>query len=199
MAKEIFLASLQSLFSEPKYSDFTITCNDRKWNVHKLVLCTQSSFFSKACDGAFQEAESGEVDLKDDPDVVNAMIYFFYTFEYDDTEVPDNERMPFAVRTFIIADNYDIEPLKEQAANRFRVLTRDAPCGNGFSRAVKLMYENTLDTGTHESDLRSNAVKFAFNVRHVSSSSICRHDTRCTIRKFGCVRIAVIKALTGGK
>ncbi|KAF2232169.1 hypothetical protein EV356DRAFT_568953 [Viridothelium virens] len=158
MAKDNFLASLRSLFNRPEYSDFTVTCNGRKWNVHKLVLCTQSNFFAKACHGAFKEAESGDVDLKDDPDIVNAMIEFFYTFEYNDKEVPDDERMPFAIRAFIIADKHDIEPLKEHAANRFRVLTEKAPCGDSFSRSVKLIYENTLDTGTHESKLRSIAV-----------------------------------------
>jgi len=51
--------------------------------VHKKVLCAQSDFFQKACEGGFQEASSGVIDLtEDDPDAVRAMVQFCYTVDY---------------------------------------------------------------------------------------------------------------------
>jgi hypothetical protein len=51
--------------------------------VHKKVLCGQSDFFEKACEGGFKEASSGVIDLTDDdPDAVKAMVQFCYTVNY---------------------------------------------------------------------------------------------------------------------
>lgn len=37
------------------YSDLTIKCNGKEFQVHKFVLCTQSAFFAKAVKkGAFE-------------------------------------------------------------------------------------------------------------------------------------------------
>ena len=94
------------------------------------------------------------------------MIKFLYTFEYDDKDVPDHDHMPFAIRAFIIADKYDIEPLKKQATERFEALTDYPPCGDGFSCAVNLIYENTLDSGVKEQRLRMNAVSYAWARYH---------------------------------
>ena len=93
---------------------------------------------------------------------MDAMLRFLYTFEYNDENISAQNRMPFAIRTFIVADKYDIEPLKEQAAGRFMALTSSAPCGNAFSSAVKLIYENTVDSGTNESMLRNTAVEYGW-------------------------------------
>lgn len=40
-----------SLLTSGKYSDLLLECNSHSWQVHKFVLCTQSSFFTKACEG----------------------------------------------------------------------------------------------------------------------------------------------------
>jgi BTB/POZ domain len=51
--------------------------------VHKKVLCGQSDFFEKACEGGFKEASSGVIDLTgDDPDAVKAMVQYCYTVNY---------------------------------------------------------------------------------------------------------------------
>jgi len=42
------------VFYSGKYADLTITCGERSWNVHEIVVCAQSDFFTKACDGAFK-------------------------------------------------------------------------------------------------------------------------------------------------
>lgn len=47
-------AHFSTLLASGKYSDLTLTCGTRHWKVHKSVLCLQSDFFAKACDGNFK-------------------------------------------------------------------------------------------------------------------------------------------------
>ena len=49
---------LSGLLGSGKYSDLTLTCGSRSWKVHKGVLCLQSDFFAKACDGNFKVGDS---------------------------------------------------------------------------------------------------------------------------------------------
>lgn len=57
---------LPRLHLNGKYSDLTVQCGQRHWNVHRAILCSRSSFFDKACGGNFLEAETGIMDLSDD-------------------------------------------------------------------------------------------------------------------------------------
>jgi hypothetical protein len=42
-------AGFEDLLVTGEYSDFTIHFSDEVLHVHKIVLCSQSSFFAKAC------------------------------------------------------------------------------------------------------------------------------------------------------
>jgi len=47
------LAGLANLRGQEKYADFVIECHGIKFPVHKVVLCSQSEYFDKACGGGF--------------------------------------------------------------------------------------------------------------------------------------------------
>ncbi|KAL8992660.1 MAG: hypothetical protein Q9169_006931 [Polycauliona sp. 2 TL-2023] len=90
--KAILASRIASQFNDPKYSDLTIICGDRKCYVHRIVLCAESVFFKVACNGKFLEAASNEIKLpEDEPMAVERMLKFLYTGDYDDTDNEDSQ------------------------------------------------------------------------------------------------------------
>ncbi|KAK3318135.1 hypothetical protein B0H66DRAFT_602737 [Apodospora peruviana] len=81
---------LAALRQNNKYADLTVTCGEhpdsRTFNLHRAVVCSKSPFFDKACSGAFKEASTAHIDLKDDAKIFEKFIQFLYTGNYDDDE-----------------------------------------------------------------------------------------------------------------
>ncbi|KAF2107726.1 hypothetical protein BDV96DRAFT_505827 [Lophiotrema nucula] len=78
-----YLASMRSLLETGKHSDFTITCGNSTFRVHKSIVCTQSEFF----DAASRFGKEGQEQLvnlpKDDETAVGYMIQYMYGLDYD--------------------------------------------------------------------------------------------------------------------
>lgn len=53
MDSDALPSMLGELLVSGDYSDFTITCKGRTFNVHRAVVCPQSSFFAAALNGRF--------------------------------------------------------------------------------------------------------------------------------------------------
>ncbi|KAM4054483.1 BTB/POZ domain-containing protein [Hirsutella rhossiliensis] len=79
--------SLKTLLLDHKYADLVIRCGGQDFKAHRAIVCPQSSFFAKACDNGFKEAETGVIDLPDDePEIVTHFLQFLYTGNYQDGE-----------------------------------------------------------------------------------------------------------------
>ncbi|KAF2165474.1 hypothetical protein M409DRAFT_24324 [Zasmidium cellare ATCC 36951] len=78
------ISSIPSLLTSGKWSDLLLECDNHSWQVHKFVLCTQSSFFTKACEGdTWEEAKNSKVTLPDDhSEAVDAVLQYLYTSSY---------------------------------------------------------------------------------------------------------------------
>ncbi len=111
------IEGLHRLYSEGKHTDLTITCGERRWQVHKALLCAQSEYFYKGCSGVLQEAQSNTISLhNDDPAMVNILIEHFYDKIPDDVATGNVlSRTDFYVGVHAIADKYCIDPLKKWA------------------------------------------------------------------------------------
>ncbi|KAI1196251.1 hypothetical protein F5X97DRAFT_220570 [Nemania serpens] len=81
---EELLGSLKRLYANGDYSDLTIVCNGKHYEVHKCIICPRSEFFAAACRGGFKEAREGKISLPDDdPVAVDLMIWYFYHLDYE--------------------------------------------------------------------------------------------------------------------
>jgi hypothetical protein len=64
------------LFTSGMYSDLTIVCGTKRYQVHRALLATRSAFFEGACRNSFLEAETGVIDLsEDDAEAVEHMVH----------------------------------------------------------------------------------------------------------------------------
>jgi hypothetical protein len=66
-----------------EYSDFTIKCGEKTFNVHRAVLGASSEFFAKAFKTRFGKGDHPSINLaEDDLEVVARMIVFSYAGDY---------------------------------------------------------------------------------------------------------------------
>ncbi|KAK5710265.1 hypothetical protein LTR17_019035 [Elasticomyces elasticus] len=179
-------SAAEALWRTGKYSDLTIKCGDKQWAVHKAIVCMQSPFFAKACDGSFKEAKEGVITLEDDhPTVVKGMLQFMYNvdyltgcmewvhdsdcgrdIEYGECYCDGNGGNPsirfqpllFDVHIHIIADKYDLPGLAMLAVADFKMRAEVEWNTRTFAEAVFLVYGAATD---RERDLRDIVVRAA--------------------------------------
>lgn len=71
-----------------EYSDFLVTCANREFHVHRLVICPRSSYFRLVCKESFKEGITQKLDLVDeDPDVFQSVLTFLYTGIYETCKI----------------------------------------------------------------------------------------------------------------
>lgn len=54
---------LRDLLSQGEYSDMKISCKGRIFNVHRAVVCPQSSFFKTALNGKYAVSPNYSIDM----------------------------------------------------------------------------------------------------------------------------------------
>ncbi|GKZ34864.1 hypothetical protein AbraIFM66950_005261 [Aspergillus brasiliensis] len=71
-----------SLYLSSEWSDLTIRCGDQVFPAHKWILCQQSEYFARACNGSFIES-SGEIVIEElEPIYFRETLKFLYTGDY---------------------------------------------------------------------------------------------------------------------
>jgi hypothetical protein len=62
------------------FSDVTVKCGDRTWQLHKNILCSRSVWFEKALTGSFEEAKTGVVEIQNfAPEAIDWLVHYIYT------------------------------------------------------------------------------------------------------------------------
>ncbi|KAI4640059.1 hypothetical protein J4E93_008859 [Alternaria ventricosa] len=125
-------ARLKALLSSGDYSDLKITCGLDAYNVHKAIVCPQSSFFKNAEKFPVgKEAEEGRVHLpEDDPHAVKLLVQYFYESEYD-PQLPK------------------IDPKDE---TRYRIVSNADPKNNAEDDGFHYRFPHTCKAGCEEGD-----------------------------------------------
>ncbi|RAL01447.1 BTB/POZ domain-containing protein [Aspergillus ibericus CBS 121593] len=83
--------TISRFFLSTKRSDLTIACEDQTFPAHRCVVCPQSSYFARACNGHFKESH-GTIEIQDlKPILVEKTLQFLYTGDYTTkSDLPSN-------------------------------------------------------------------------------------------------------------
>jgi BTB/POZ domain len=121
------------------------------------VLCTQSSWFAKACEGPFQEASQATIELFDDehPEAIESMLKYCYGVWPGVTgdSRTSAERIRHSAYVFAAADKYDVVGLREHMIGDFRREVKEEwmdlwECGE-LAGVVNAAYEYAVDVATN--------------------------------------------------
>ncbi|PQE33412.1 BTB POZ domain protein [Rutstroemia sp. NJR-2017a WRK4] len=132
--------------NSPSLSDGIIECENKEFKIHKLVLCAQSNYFSKAFQGDWKESTDGHITLKeDDVSAVEAMLRFMYTFDYDASSSAKSSSSPmvFNAKVYSIADKYEVLSLKSYAKQKFETTVETCWDMDDFPHAIAEVYNST--------------------------------------------------------
>ncbi|KAH8728537.1 BTB/POZ domain-containing protein [Phaeosphaeriaceae sp. PMI808] len=144
---EPLIRNLPSFFDSEGLSDGVIKCGKREFRIHRLVLCAQSSYFTKVFTGDFKESNGCLTLNDDDISAVEAMLEFMYSFDYDSSGRAENTCSPmvFNVKVYSIAEKYDIPALKAKAKQKFETAVETCWEMDDFPDAVKEVYHSIPD------------------------------------------------------
>ncbi|KAK4900854.1 hypothetical protein LTR27_002037 [Elasticomyces elasticus] len=182
-AQTVLLNAVKRMFDEPKYSDLNVYCDNLHWSVHKAIVCPQSPFFAKACNGNFKEGNENVITLQEDnAAVVGEMLRWMYTFSYND--VPSDQSMPaltFNVHMQIIADKYDMPGLATLAAVKFAELAEVQWKEQELADAAALVFTNCVDRDEQlRKTIFSITTKYGEKLRHGVEGVHLRKMVACT-------------------
>ncbi|KAK4628892.1 hypothetical protein CLAFUW4_08679 [Fulvia fulva] len=147
--KMAFCDGLAKIAESVTLSDFTITCQGKKWPVHRVVLSLHSSVLGRACNGEFKQETSEKThDLSaHELDHVEALIQYMYTFSYNGPR----QDPPIVPPTFhgsiaLLADKYDIVGLQELSNDKLRRALFQKIFDEDLANIIIMAYEAELAT-----------------------------------------------------
>ncbi|KAI7500618.1 hypothetical protein KC367_g3498 [Hortaea werneckii] len=162
--------ALQKLLDTGEYSDLTIECGDRTFQVHKNIICTRSEYFAAACaTGTIELQSSADPNAAkddpslDDPDAVKLMIDFLYLHDYVAIETCFSETLnasnkrPFGAtngdagaimhaKVYALGCKYQIPSLQKTSLGKFEAAAVLAWGSEEFVHAVHLVCSTTPDS-----------------------------------------------------
>ncbi|KAF5581144.1 hypothetical protein FPCIR_10319 [Fusarium pseudocircinatum] len=151
---------MQKARESGEFTDFAFVCQGQTINVHKIIICAQSTVFQRACTGKFkvplavkdtfmpanktQEASSGTYDLNDHPlDVVNRMVEYLYTGTY---EIPEDADLFTHASMFTLADKYGIGGLQALASKKYLECLDESCDYHDFASSISQVYKLPEET-----------------------------------------------------
>jgi hypothetical protein len=100
-----------------------------------------------------------EIDLMDDePNILKCFLSFLYQGDYDyDTQV--NDLLLVHAKVYIMADKYDMHPLKVLAATKYKLVVTLDWRKSAFLDSARLLYSETVDSDRQLRDVIAQTAK----------------------------------------
>ncbi|KAF5716063.1 hypothetical protein FGLOB1_2756 [Fusarium globosum] len=166
---ENFRKSLWQTRHNQEFTDFTFTCGASQFPVHKVIVCSQSKVFHRACTGQFEESSTNTFNLSEfSDDHVQWLIDFLYTGTYP-METSKAQTLADHTYMFAMGDMYRIEPLAQYAATKFRT---GISHGLNLEEVLPLIPQVYSSTPEHRQELRKMVVKFMISPAHGKKQAI---------------------------
>ncbi|KAF5647368.1 hypothetical protein F25303_5234 [Fusarium sp. NRRL 25303] len=138
-----FLSSLKEYHNSETLSDVIVTCDGQEFKAHRVILSAHSKCFAKALNGEWKESSERKIEIKDfDPSIVEAMLRFIYSFEYNNTY--GTSSMVFDAQMWQIADKYDIPALMAESKKKFEIAVTTGWSMDDFPMAITIVYESAF-------------------------------------------------------
>nr|OQO29840.1 hypothetical protein B0A51_01997 [Rachicladosporium sp. CCFEE 5018] len=135
------LEGVENAFASGKYADLTIEVVERKWKVHKVIVCASCEYLERACSGRFQ---TSVIRLhEDNPDAVNAWLEYLY--KQDFTRPSDfKETLELCINVCSLADKYQVRGLNKTAEDTLRTHLKSASDPQ-LAIAISMYYGEAAD------------------------------------------------------
>ncbi|KAI9726483.1 MAG: hypothetical protein M1828_001305 [Chrysothrix sp. TS-e1954] len=159
-----------SFFNDPKYSDLEIRCEDKRYHVHKVILCSQSPVFDRMLSVEMKEKISGVLEIEEEcPSIVEGFLKYLYghtkSLVSDGSQDP---RLGLYARVYAMADFYQTHFIKPLAVKFLRANIEESKAGyffpGMFCDCVKVCYQSIRGSNQELKDvLIDGALKFMNN------------------------------------
>ncbi|KAK0610665.1 BTB/POZ protein [Bombardia bombarda] len=118
-----FLSSDEKLLESGLFSDVTVKCGDKTWNLHKNILCSRSIWFEKALTGNFEESKTGIVNIQNFyPEAIDWVVRYIYTGVCDIPTLKLDTTTNFITcyEVYTVADYFAMSPLADIALDTLK-------------------------------------------------------------------------------
>ncbi|EMC95470.1 hypothetical protein BAUCODRAFT_35451 [Baudoinia panamericana UAMH 10762] len=119
------VANTKELLKSGEFSDLRLICPGRTWDVHKAIVCPQSTFVAEECRGNAIKVSDGDMVYlpnNTDPLTIDALLNYMYTsgWETPSEMVGTGRKADFSIRLFVSAGKLGIDDLRAQIMKKAR-------------------------------------------------------------------------------
>ncbi|KAL5322752.1 hypothetical protein ACEPPN_010728 [Leptodophora sp. 'Broadleaf-Isolate-01'] len=166
------MEALQSSLLSGKFSDLTIIHGTRKWQAHKVVVCSQSSGLEYLID---KLTDTNTLDLSEyDHEATVLMMEYLYTSTYTTTltDIAPSFSLPLHVSVFNLACTLSIPGLKAQALEKYCYTLKNLVSNlSVYYSSVRTIYDTTSPSPTSLTTSSANN----------STNSAAHHELRLAV------------------